>query len=101
MKFGSNYFSIPLLIRTLFSHWRRYRWSYGKGGGFDIGRYISVFFSNLISRVMGAVMRTFLILFGVFFEFLIFLGGVIIFFGWLFLPVLLILGLILGFKLLF
>lgn len=96
MKFGLNYFSIPLLIRTFFSHWRRYRWSYGRG--FDIGRYISVFFSNLISRVMGAAMRTFLILFGVFFESLIFLGGTTIFLGWFFLPALLILSLILGFK---
>lgn len=98
LKFNLNYFSIPLLAKTLFAHWRRYRWSYGRG--FDIGRYIIVFFSNLISRIMGAIMRIFLIIVGVFFEVLIFFIGLLIFLGWLFLPAVLILGLIFGFKLL-
>src|SRR3989344_317519 len=63
LLFGINYFSIPLLVKTFFSHWRRYSWSYGHG--FDIARYFNVLASNLVSRFLGAFMRTILIFFGI------------------------------------
>lgn len=97
--FGSNYFSIPLLLKTLFSPWRRYSWSYGRG--FDIGRYFSVLASNLISRLLGAVMRIILIVIGIVFEILIFFFGLIILAGWFLLPLLLIMGTLAGFAILF
>ncbi|PIY89349.1 MAG: hypothetical protein COY73_01130 [Candidatus Nealsonbacteria bacterium CG_4_10_14_0_8_um_filter_37_14] len=99
LRFNLNYFSISLLLKTLFSHWRKYQWSYGRG--FDIKRYAEVFFSNLISRVIGAIIRFFLILIGVVAEIIIVLAGIIVFLGWLLLPVLLLAGLWFGFKLLF
>ena len=99
LRFNLNYFSISLLFKTLFSHWRKYQWSYGRG--FDIKRYAEVFFSNLISRVIGATIRFFLILIGVAAEIFIVLAGIIVFLGWLLLPVLLLAGLWFGFKLLF
>ncbi len=99
LKFNLNYFSIPLLLKTFFSPWRRYKVSYGKG--FDIGRYFEALFSNLIFRFLGAIMRSFLIIIGLLAEIFIIIGGIIIFFGWLVLPALLILGLIFGFKVLF
>jgi len=99
LRFNLNYFSISLLLKTLFSHWRKYQWSYGRG--FDIKRYAEVFFSNLISRVIGAIIRFFLILIGVAAEIFIVLAGIIVFLGWLLLPVLLLAGLWFGFKLLF
>jgi len=99
LRFNLNYFSISLLLKTLFSHWRKYQWSYGRG--FDIKRYAEVFFSNLISRVIGAIIRFFLILIGVVAEIFIVLAGIIVFLGWLLLPVLLLAGLWFGFKLLF
>jgi len=95
LKFGLNYFSVPLLIKTLFSHWRRYKWSYPRG--FDIGKYFEVFISNLISRILGAIMRIFLIIIGILAEVFIIFAGMIIFLGWLVLPILLIFGLIFGF----
>ena len=98
LKFGLNYFSVPLLIKTLFSHWRRYKWSYPRG--FDIGKYFEVFISNLISRILGAVLRIFLIIIGVLAEIFLIFAGILIFIGWLILPGLLILILIFGFKLL-
>jgi len=97
--FGLNYFSIPLLLRTFFSHWKRYSWSYGRG--FDIGRYFNVLVSNLISRILGAIVRTILILVGIVFEIFIFFFGLIILIGWFFLPLLLILGALTGFAILF
>lgn len=96
LLFNLNYFSIPLLLKTFFSPWRRYKWSYGKG--FDIKRYLEALFSNLISRILGAVMRSFLIFVGLLAEIFIIFAGIIIFLGWLVLPVLLIGGLIFGLK---
>lgn len=97
--FNLNYFSIPLLLKTLFSHWRRYSWSYPKG--LNIGKRFEVFFSNLLSRILGAIMRIILIFIGLLVEIFLFLGGAIIFLVFLFLPALLIGGLIFGFQIIF
>ncbi len=94
-----NYFSIPLLIETFFAHWRRYRWFYPKG--FDVGQYFEIFFSNLISRILGAVMRSFLIIIGILVEIFIVFIGFLILLGWFLLPILLILGLYYGVRILF
>jgi len=99
LLFNLNYFSIPLLVKTLFAPWRKYKMSYGRG--FDAGRYFEAFLSNLIFRILGAIVRIFLIIIGLFVEILIIFGGIIVFFGWLILPALLIWGLIFGFKVLF
>ncbi|PIY90922.1 MAG: hypothetical protein COY72_00900 [Candidatus Nealsonbacteria bacterium CG_4_10_14_0_8_um_filter_35_10] len=98
LVFNLNYFSIPLLLKTFFSHWRQYKWDYGRG--FDLKRYAEAFFSNLISRILGAMVRSILIFIGIFCEILILIFGLIFFFGWLILPVLLIWGLFFGIKLL-
>lgn len=98
LKFNIQYFSIPLLIKTLFSYWRNYHEDYGRG--FDIKRYFSAFTFNAISRVLGAFIRSVIILIGCFVEFLIFLGGLIFLVVWLFLPFLLIGGFFLAIKIL-
>lgn len=99
LKFYLNYFSIPFLLKTFFSPWRRYYWSYG--GEFNIKRWVEVFFSNLISRIMGMIMRFFLVCFGILTEIFIFIFGSIIFFGWLIAPFFLICGLVFGFMFIF
>jgi len=96
LLFNLNYFSIPLLLKTFFSHWHRYEWSYGRG--FDLQRYLWVFSSNMISRFLGAIMRSILIFIGVIIEIFIIFAGIILLLGWLILPVFLILGLIFGFR---
>jgi len=99
LKFNLNYFSIPLLLKTFFSPWRRYKVSYGKG--FDFGRYFEALFSNLIFRTLGAILRSFLIIIGLLAEIFIILGGIIVFLGWFISPILLVWGLMFGFKFLF
>ncbi len=99
LKFGFNYFSLFLLIKTLFSPWHKYTWAYPKG--FDIGKYFEVFFSNLISRILGAVLRIFLIIIGILVEISLIFAGAIVLMVWLALPAILIAGLIFGFKILF
>jgi len=96
LLFNLNYFSIVLLFKTLFSPWRKYKWSYGRG--FDIGRYLETFFSNLVSRILGAIIRSFLIFIGLMAEIFIVFAGLIVFIGWLIMPAFLIAGLIFGFK---
>ena len=96
LLFNLNYFSISLLFKTLFSHWRKYKWSYGRG--FDIKRYFEVFFSNLISRILGAAVRSFLILFGLMAEIFIIFAGLIILIAWLVMPLLLVAGFVFGFN---
>lgn len=95
--FSSNYFSIPLLLKTFFSHWRRLAEPYGKG--FSPSRYITVFVGNIMSRVIGAILRSFFIIAGLLLEIFVFLGGLVIFLGWFILPILLIAGLVFGFSL--
>ncbi|MFC1663637.1 hypothetical protein ACFL0A_00710 [Patescibacteria group bacterium] len=85
-----------MLLKTLFSPWRKYEWSPGKG--FDINRYLDAFFSNLISRALGFIIRIVLILVGISVEIFIFFGGLIIIIIWLLLPILLIGGIYFGLK---
>lgn len=99
LKFNLHFFSVFFLLKTLFSHWHRYRYSYGRG--FDLGRYFQVFTFNLTSRILGAAVRSILILIGIFFEILIFLIGILILIWWLTLPALLAGGLFWGIKILF
>lgn len=97
LKFNFNFFSIPLLLKTLFSYWKRYYWV--RGRGFNFSEYFNVLFSNLTSRILGAIVRLVLIIIGIFCEILVFLVGIIIFSGWFFLPIILVLGIFLGFSL--
>jgi len=97
LLFNLNYFSIPLLLRTLFSHWRKNRWYYDRKGIY-VSRYLEVIFSNLISRILGAIIRIVLIFIGLAVEIFIFFSGIVVFLGWLFMPLLLILGIYYGFR---
>ncbi len=99
LKFNLNYWSVSVLLKTYFSHWRRYRYSYGKG--VDFSRYLEAFVSNMISRVIGAIMRTFFIVFGLAIEILILAAGPLALLFWLVWPGLLLLGLLYGFKIIF
>ncbi|MDO8436085.1 MAG: hypothetical protein Q7S82_01695 [bacterium] len=99
LLFNLNYFSITLLLKTLFLPWRREILAYPRG--FDVWQYLEVFFLNLISRLLGAIVRIVLIIFGIFVELLMVISGIIIFLSWLVLPIIIILGFILGFKNLF
>ncbi len=99
LLFNLNYFSVPILLRTFVSPWRRYSYNYGKL--FEIKRNFEAFISNAMSRIIGAVLRSFFIALGFFVEVLIIVAGAIIFIGWLLLPVLLLVGFLFGLTLIF
>jgi len=86
--FATNYFSFVLLLKTFFSPWRRYRWSYPRG--FNLGEFFSTLVSNIFSRIIGAIMRTFLIIAGIFMQIFVAVVGSIIFMAWILLPFIII-----------
>ena len=64
--FASNYFSLPLLLKSLFAPWRKYKWNYPKG--LNIAEFFNTLISNAFSRFLGAVMRLVLIITGILFQ---------------------------------
>lgn len=97
--FNFQFFSIHFLLRTLFSYWHKYRWRYV--GGFGVGKYIEILFSNFISRFLGSIMRIILIIIGVIIEIVIFVLGIVFIVAWIILPFITILFFIIAFRLIF
>jgi len=90
--FALNYFSLPILLGSLFAPWRRYRWKYPKG--LDIGEFFSTLISNTFSRFMGAIMRLALIVTGAVFQIFVIFAGLVVFLLWILVPFIIIAGLI-------
>lgn len=88
--FATNYFSLTILLKTFFSPWRRYKWRYPRG--LDIQEFFSTLISNAFSRIIGAMMRTVLILVGILFQVFVAVAGFIIFISWLLIPLIIIGG---------
>ena len=88
--FGLNYFSVPLLLRTLFSPWRRYKWRYPKS--FDVAGYFGTFISNVFSRMIGMVCRILFIVVGIMVQIGIVILGALAILFWVFLPLILVLS---------
>lgn len=99
LVFNFRFFSIPSLLKTLFAYWRKYRGSYGRG--FDFKVYLETFIFNIISRLIGAVMRITLVIFGFLSEIFILAAGLVIFLVWILLPFLAVGGFCLGIRLMF
>lgn len=98
LKFGFHYFSIFFLLKTFFFHWHKYAWEYPRG--FEPTKILETWFSNQISRILGMIVRSFLILIGIVYEIIVLIIGVISVLFWFILPFILLIGLIYGFKLL-
>jgi hypothetical protein len=88
--FALNYFSLPVLLKSLFSPWRKYKWIYPKG--FNIAEFFNTLISNTFSRVLGFFMRIILIFVGILFQIFVVFGGTIIFLLWLLVPILIFAG---------
>lgn len=88
----SDYFSIGLLASTLFSPFRQI--SAGKVNG-PLALQMRAFFDRLISRLIGAVVRSFMILFGVVALSFQVICGVIVLLFWAIIPLFPVIGLLL------
>lgn len=80
------YFSILDLTRTLFSPWHRVSEAYGRG--FDPNRFFSAFAGNAISRVLGAIVRSVVIVVGLGVSAGAFVGGLAFVAAWVAAPLL-------------
>lgn len=92
--FGYNFFSINYCFKTLFNPWKKIAWSY-KGGS---SRF-EVFTSNMVSRIMGFLMRSFIVLLWIIYEFIIISMTTFSVLIWISIPLIAILGLCISFKL--
>jgi hypothetical protein len=88
--FALNYFSLPILLKSLFAPWRKYKWNYPKG--LNIGEFFNTLISNAFSRLMGAFMRIILIAVGILFQIFVIFAGLIIFLLWILVPFIIIAG---------
>jgi hypothetical protein len=97
LSFNLEHFSIPFLLKTFFHPWHRYK-AVSRKGGLDVGRFLETLFSNIIFCSLGALMRFFVIVYGLAAEVFIFVAGILAFLVWFLSPLLLLGLLFIGFK---
>lgn len=84
LKFALHIFSVPMLLRTFFWPWHRYWFMYPSG--FNPAAFFSALFGNVMSRVIGMILRTFFILAGVIFTAVVAVFGLVAFLIWALIP---------------
>ena len=97
MIFFFHFFSIGLLLRTLFYPWRRILFV-KTAPGFDIRNWIEIKIANIFSRFLGLFSRILIIILGVFAEIVCLVFGILILIFFIFLPVILVYLFILNIK---
>jgi len=85
LVFGFRIFSMPLIIKTFLTPWHKYYWT-PNTTGIDIGAILNVSFGNLMSIIIGIILRTFFIVFGLLFVSFMFVIGGFLFVLWFALP---------------
>ncbi|PIQ66794.1 MAG: hypothetical protein CO184_00090 [Candidatus Zambryskibacteria bacterium CG_4_9_14_3_um_filter_40_16] len=89
-----SFFSIPILLSTIFSPWQRMGERYAKG--FDLSKTAQTFVVNTIMRFVGFFIRFFTIFIGLISFLFAFVLSVLVFVSWLLMPIVLIFILSLG-----
>jgi len=99
MWFVTHFFSLPQLLRSYFSPWKRITEARGQTLSFeDLAGFIII---NLISRLIGMFLRTSIIILGVTALLLLSVSLLFFYFFWLFAPALLLVSLYYGLVLIF
>lgn len=93
--FALDYFSLSLLLKSLLSPWRKYRWNYPKW--YQVGEFLATFISNVFSRLLGALVRLVLIVVGILFQIFVIIVGLIILLLWMLIPFIIIAGIVFAF----
>ena len=88
MWFGYHFFSIPLLLKTLFRPIYRIHESAPPTAGLNIELFFENLTVNLIARVVGFFLRVFLLTVGALYELALLIAGPVFFIIWFLLPAL-------------
>lgn len=97
--FVVHFFSLPELLRTFFSPWKRMTEDRGERFNFeDLASYVII---NLFSRLVGMLMRGTIILAGLVTLCVLILGALLVYLFWIFAPACLVASLYYGFLFLF
>lgn len=94
-----NFFSIKLLLQTFFYLWKGLGEKYQNNAVMNFADSFGTFALNMLMRLIGAVIRFFVIIFGVISLVLGGLAAVVIFIAWIFYPLLILVLLFDGFYL--
>ena len=86
--FATQYFSIPLLLKTLLAPWRRDITR--RPRGLDLKKFFEYLAFNVISRGTGFLIRFITIIVGIIFLVFTIFAGAVFFILWLFLPLILL-----------
>ncbi|MEK7520331.1 MAG: hypothetical protein AAB581_03785 [Patescibacteria group bacterium] len=92
-------FSVPLLVRTFVDPWHRYWYGYPKQ--LDFAMIFQAFFGNLMSRVIGMILRTFFIIMGCAIAVVVGAIGAACIMFWMVLPFVSLFFIYMGFMLIF
>ena len=82
--FFLHFFSIPLLVRTLFSPWKRLHENYRQG--FHPEDFFQALIVNIIMRIVGAIIRVIIIVIGILTLLTVTILGVIFLLFWTIAP---------------
>jgi len=86
--YTGHIFSVDTLWRSLFSPWRRVIARHTKR--WDLEDIASAILANFVSRIVGAIMRLVLIIFGRTMQLLLFFFGIIFYLSWFMMPFLVV-----------
>lgn len=75
-----RYFAVPSMVKSLAAPWRGIQWAYPRG--FDLGRLLEALFSNLVSRLIGALVRLLIVVLALAVESAIFVVGLASLLSW-------------------
>jgi hypothetical protein len=100
ISFVFNFFSVPVLVASYFSPWRRLGEDYPDKSVY-LFDYFSVFLVNLIMRLLGILMRTVIIVLGMSMTLAVILSYPLILAFWVALPLVVIVCFLIGISLLF
>lgn len=96
--FFYHFFSMPLLLKTLFRPIFRIHASSTPGTGLDLERMFENLTVNVIARIVGIFLRIVVIVIGGLIECIVLLAGPLIFLAWFILPILPLLCILVGLK---
>ena len=99
--FFYHFFSMPLILKTLFRPIFRIHASSAPGTGLDLERIFENLTVNVIARIVGVFLRIIVIGIGSIAELIVLLLGPLIFLAWFILPLLPPLLILIGVKMIF